>query len=84
MHLEILKNKKEDKIMVKKVFERIWRTFMIVFNTFMNLMFVTVTVVALFQGNSTWDNNEQVFTCLIMVLLINLIDFITRKHFKNY
>ena len=70
--------------MVKKTFERVWRTFMIVFNTFMNLMFALVTVVALFTGEQTWDSNSQVWACVVMVLIINLIDYLTRKHFRNY
>lgn len=70
--------------MIKKIIERIWRTFIIVINTVMNIMFTLVTVVALFTGEQTWDSNSQVWPCLMMLLIINLIDYITRKNIRNY
>ena len=69
---------------IREIFERIWRTFIIIFNTIMNLFFVTFTLVCLFDKYTMGNSQEQIATAVSMVLIVNLIDYITRKHFKNY
>ena len=72
--------------MAKLVFNRIWRTFMIIINTLWNLISV-VCAISMLVNYSISDcvtNMDRWGYGTIIVLIMNLIDYITRKHFTNY
>lgn len=72
--------------MVKKVFNRIWRTFIILLNTVWNLFSTMLAFATLFEGSSYTrsGNFEAWFYGTIIIVVINILNFVTRKHFTNY
>ena len=70
--------------MVKRIFTRIWRTVVIIFNTFVNLMAMVIAVVAIFDRYAAEAAVQDISTAIGLLLVINLIDYITRKHIMNY
>lgn len=70
--------------MVKKIFTRIWRTVIIIFNTFVNLMAMVIAVVAIFDRYAAEAAVQDISTAIGLLLIINLVDYITRKHIMNY
>lgn len=72
--------------MAKSIFNRIWRTFMIVVNTIWNLISVAF-VISMLCNYSITDcvyNMDRWAYGVIIILFMNLINFMSRKHFTNY
>lgn len=68
----------------KLVFSRIWRTFIIVLNTVWSLIASMVSLVYIFNRYAAESAIQDVVTAFVVIMLVNLTDFITRKHFMNY
>ena len=64
---------------IKNGFNDIRRLIIILFNTFMNSMFILVTIIGLLQGEQVFECNNQIGPCVIMVLIINAIYHINNK-----
>lgn len=77
---------KEEIKMAKKVFSRIWRTFMIVINTVFNLCSAVFLFVTMFETSSyvRANNVEGWIYSVLIILVMNVVDFVVRKHFENY
>lgn len=72
--------------MAKKVFNRIWRTGMVLVNTVWNLFSIVLAFYALFESNSYARANviEGWIYSVIIITAVNIVNFVTRKHFQNY
>ena len=72
--------------MAKKVFSRIWRTFIIILNTIWNLLSTILAFATLFEGSEyIRQNNVQAWVYGMMIIVaINIMNHFTRKHFENY
>lgn len=72
--------------MAKKVFNRIWRTGTILVNTVWNLFSIVLAFYMLFETNSYVRAGvmEGWLYGMLIIAAVNIINFITRKHFQNY
>lgn len=68
----------------KIVFSRIWRTYIIVLNTVWSLLASIVSLVYIFNRYAAENAIQDVATAFVIIMMVNLTDFITRKHFMNY
>ena len=69
----------------KKVFERIYKTFIMVFNTLYGLFMTILCVVALFQNEyAIRDSVPQILMSVGLLVLVNGINIIIRKYIENY
>ena len=69
--------------MAKMIFERIWRTTMIVINTIMNILIIAVMFAAVF-GMAHSSDVEQISQGIGLLIIVNIFDLIIRKHIRNY
>lgn len=69
----------------KKVFERIYKTFIMVFNTLYGLLMTILCVAALFQSDyAIRDMVPAVLMSASLFALVNGINVIIRKYIENY
>ena len=69
----------------KKVFTRIWRTFVIITNTIWVLLATMVNFAYILNGGYGAEEAIQRLSAGFVVLLMtNLVDYISRKNFTNY
>lgn len=72
--------------MVRKVFSRIWRTFIIILNTVWNLLSTVLAFATLFESSEyTRQANIQAWGCgMVIIIAINILNHVGRKNFENY
>ena len=71
--------------MVNKVFNRIYKTFIIVFNTLYGLFMTILCVASLFQSDyAIMDMVPAVVMSVAIFALVNGINVIIRKYIDNY
>ena len=69
----------------KKVFTRIWRTVIIIINTVWVLIAAMVNLVYIFNGGySAEETVQRIAAGFVIVLMMNLVDYLSRKNFMNY
>lgn len=70
----------------KMVFNRIWRTFIIIINTIWNLLSTVLAFVMLFDSSSynRVQNFEAWIYGMLVIIGVNVLNQVTRKHFENY
>ena len=71
--------------MAKKVFDRIYATFIIVLNSIWGLVISVYSVVCLFVDKYDVEQIEvQFFIGVLMLLVANLINYFIRKRIREY
>lgn len=69
----------------KKVFDRIYKTIIVVFNTLYGAFMTILCVAALFQSDyAIRDMLPAVLMSVGLFVLVNGINIVIRKHIENY
>lgn len=69
---------------VKVVFDRIWKTAMIVVNTAFGLLLVAFAFSALSDRYFAEYHWDEFLISVAAIAAVNTINWLTRKHFKEY
>ena len=70
--------------MAKMVFDRIWKTFMIVVNSLWHLIVTVECFMALIDFRSFESEMEGLLVSTIIIGILNLVNWGTRRYLKNY
>lgn len=73
--------------MAKIVFSRIWRTVNIIINSVWNLLTAIFAFMCVFDNCSSYTLNERFEQWILgtmAIIMFNILNHFTRKHFMNY
>ena len=68
--------------MGKKVFDRIWKTVMIIVNTAFNFLSIALAFCTLINGRL--EDCDGWLMGIIIIAAVNILNYVTRRYFKNY